>query len=113
MDNMLTKDAKVILCLLYKDYLAKRDSGLSKSKANRWGTSHVIHEKLIPKWSFEDVDDTCRELSRAGAIICDWADNIAFHISISDSGIIYMENHYKKLFLEVVDLIGKFVSFIP
>lgn len=32
MDNMLTKDAKVILCLLYKDYLAKRDSGYQNPK---------------------------------------------------------------------------------
>ena len=109
MNDALTKDAKVILCLIYKDYLSKRDSGLSKSSANHWGTSHVIHEKLIPKWSFEDVDDTCRELSRAGAIVCNWADNIAYNISISDSGIVYMENRYKNLLHEIADCISKFI----
>lgn len=73
----LTKDSEKLICLIYKDYLEKRKSGLSKSKANEFGSSHDIHERLCPNWIFEDVDDTCRELHRAGLLTCFWADNIA------------------------------------
>lgn len=109
MDITLTKDSEKLICVMYKCYLEKRKSGMSKSSANRWGTSHVIHEELLPEWSFTDVDDTCRELSRAGLIKCSWADNIACRISISDSGISYMENRFKNGLTGVVDFITKFI----
>ena len=109
MEINLTKDSEKLLCVMYKDYLEKRKSGMSKSRANYFGTSHVIHEELLPKWSFEDVDDTCRELSRAGLINCSWADNIAIWISISDLAISYMENRFKNGLLGVVDFLTKFI----
>lgn len=105
----LTKDSDKLICLLYKTYLEKRKSGLSKSAANSFGSSHDIHENLCPDWIFEDVDDTCRELSRANLLDCLWADNIAYHVSISDSGIIYMENRFVNGLLEVTDFISKFI----
>ena len=105
----LTKDSEKLLCLLYKDYLEKRKSGLSKSSSNSFGNSHDIHEHLCPDWIFEDVDDTCRELSRVGLLHCLWADNIAYHVALSDSGIIYMENRFKNGLLGVVDFLSKFL----
>lgn len=109
MEVNLTKDAEKLLCAMYKDYLEKRKSGSSKSHANYWGTSHVIHENLLPKWSFEDVDDICRELSRAEMIKCGWGDNIALYISISDLGIIYMENRFKNGLKDVASFLGNFI----
>lgn len=105
----LTKDSEKLICLLYKDYLEKRKSGLSKSKANSFGSSHNIHENLCPDWIFEDVDDTCRELSRAGLLHCLWADDIAYNVNLSDSGIIYMENRFKNGLLGVADFLSKFL----
>lgn len=105
MEISLTKDSEKLICVIYKDYLEKRKSGVIKSDANYYYNSHVIHENLIPKWSFDDVDDTCRELSRAGLITCKWADNIAYHISTSDSGIIYMENRFKDGLIGVIDFL--------
>lgn len=105
----LTKDSEKLICLLYKDYLEKHKSGLSKSSSNSFGSSHDIHERLCPDWIFEDVDDTCRELSRAGLLHCLWADNIAYHVTLSDSGIIYMENRFKNGLLGVVDFLSKFL----
>lgn len=105
----LTKDSEKLICLIYKDYLEKRKSGLSKSKANSFGSSHDIHEKLCPNWIFEDVDDTCRELSRCGLLDCFWADNIAYRVTLSDSGIIYMENRFKNGLLGVIEFITNFI----
>ncbi len=109
MDITLTKDSDKLLCVMYKSYLEKRKSGHSKSESNFFGSSHVIHENLLPGWSFNDVDDTCRELSRAGLICCSWGDNIALFIKISDSGIIYMENRFKNGLSELVEFITKFL----
>lgn len=104
----LTKDAKRLICLLYNDYLQKLKHGSSKSDAKFFGSSHNIHQTLCPNLLFEDVDDTCRELSRAGFINCLWADNIAYSVHLSDDGIIYMENRFKKGLLDVTDFITKF-----
>lgn len=109
MDIVLTKDSDKLICVMYKSYLEKRKSGIAKSRAKHLGSSHVIHEELLPKWSFEDVDDTCRELSRAGLIDCSWADNIAYEVRISDLGITYMENRFKNGLSEVVDFITKLI----
>lgn len=105
----LTKDSEKLICLMYKSYLKKRRSGYSKSDANNFGSSHDIHESLCPNWIFDDVDDTCRELSRAGLLNCCWADNIAYIVQLSDSGIIYMENRFKNGLKDVVDFLSNFI----
>lgn len=105
----LTKDSDKLICLMYKDYLEKRKSGITKSIAKNFGSSHDIHRRLCPKWIFEDVDDTCRELSRAGFIDCIWADNIAFHVRISDSAIMYLENRFKNGLLDVLNFLTNFL----
>ena len=109
MNITLTKEAEKTLCMLYKDYLVKRKAGSPKSLANYWDTSHVIHESLLPKWLFKDVDDTCRELSRSQMINCGWGDNIALCISISDSGMIYMENKFKNGLKDVISFLSNFI----
>lgn len=103
----LTKDAEKLICLLYKSYLQKRKSGISKSQATCFGSSHDIHEQLCPDLIFEDVDDTCRELSRADLLNCLWADNIAYHVILSDNAIVYMENRFKNGLSEVLEFIDK------
>jgi len=114
MDNLsLTKDAEKLICIMYKNYLEKRKAGEPKSKAKKFGGSNSIHEKLLPKWSFQDVDDTCRELSRAGLLSCMWASDVAYNVSLSDSGISYMENRFKNGLKEVTDFISKILSSIP
>lgn len=105
----LTKDSEKLLCLLYKSYLEKVNSGLSKSTANAFGDSHKIHDTLCPDWLFEDVDETCRQLSRAGFLKCFWADGIASETSLSDSGIVYMENRFKNSLLSVADFLSNFL----
>lgn len=105
----LTKDAEKMICVLYRDYLEKRNDGIPKSKAISFGSSHNIHQKLFPNMVFEDVDDTCRELSRAKLLNCFWADNIAYNVALSDSGIVYMENRFKNNILKITDFISKFI----
>lgn len=105
----LTKDSEKLICLLYKDYLEKRKSGQSKSEANDFGSSHDIHENLCSDWLFDDVDDTCRELSRSGLLRCLWADDIAYIVRLSDSGITYMENRFKNDIKDVLEFLSNFI----
>lgn len=109
MDITLTKDSEKLICIMYKNYLEKRKSGIDKKRAIFFISSHTIHEELIPEWSFSDVDDTCRELSRAGVITCRWADNTAHYIVISDLGIAYMENRFKDGLISVIDFLSKLI----
>ena len=109
----LTKDADALICVLYKNYLEKRKSGVSKRTAGYFGSSREIHANLMCKWSFDDVDDTIRELSRAGLLRCLFADSIAYEVSISDNGVIYMENRFKDGLASLFNYIEKLRSLIP
>lgn len=102
----LTKDSEKLLCILYKSYLEKRKSGIPKSIAKSFGSSHDIHESLCPNWIFEDVDDTCRELSRSGMLNCFWADNIAYYVNLSDLAISYMDNRFKNNLKDVINFLA-------
>lgn len=90
----LTKDGDALICALYKELLQRRKAGKPKREARFFIDSKWIHANLAVKWSFEDVDDTCRELSIAGLIDCLYADDVASYVSISDRGIAYMENRF-------------------
>ena len=61
-DIQLSKDADYLICLIYKHYLELRDNGISKSDAKILGNSQEVNQNIIPEWSLEDTDDTCREL---------------------------------------------------
>ena len=43
----LTKDSEKLICTMYKRYLEKRSSGLSKSESNYFGDSYTIHESFF------------------------------------------------------------------
>lgn len=112
MEINLSRDADKLLCVLYKSFLEKRKSGLSKSDAKSFGSSHDIHEELLATWIFEDVDDTCRELSQNGFLDCFWADDIAYHVWLSDQAVVYMENRFKNGLSEVIGFLADFLPFI-
>lgn len=109
----LTKDADAMICVLYKNYLQRRKSGVTKCDAKFLGGSTEIHTDLMPKWSFEDVDETCRELSRAGFLDCLFADNITYLAYLTDDAIIYMENRFKDGFFSLLEHLGSLFSIIP
>lgn len=109
----LTKDADALICVLYKEYLQRRENGIPKSTAKRFGGSPNIHSQLMSKWSFEDVDETCRELSRAGLLKCFYADNIAYDALLSDAGIIYMEKRFANGLKSVLNYLERIKAFLP
>ena len=112
MTSTPTKDADKLICLIYKDYLEKRKLGILKAKAKNLVSVEKIHQDLVPNEQFEDVAETCRELSRLNLINCMLADNIIYHVELSDSGIAYMEGRFKNGLGEVIDYLSKVFGLI-
>lgn len=110
-DVKLSKDADRLICLIYKYYLELKNNGFSKTDAKSFGNSRNVNQKIIPEWSFEDTDDTCRELDRASLLDIFYADNECAEISLSDNGIIYMENRFFNKIDKLVDYIDKLKPF--
>lgn len=106
-DTELTKDAEYLLCAIYKAYKEGRKSGKSKFDAKMIGSSKLIHSTLMSEWSFEDVDETCRELSRADYADCQYADNVTWHLALTDKAIIYMENRFVNGLTGVLEYMAK------
>lgn len=114
MDNIqLTKDSDYLICSLYKNYLQKRNSGITKSQAKDVGSAEDIQQEIFPNWSLDDVEETCRELARADMLHCFDADNTIYMAILSDNAIIYMENRFENKVNTVIDYISKIKSMIP
>ncbi|AXF39458.1 hypothetical protein [Paenibacillus larvae] len=113
MEEKLTKEADVLICVLYKNYLEKRNSGISKDQARIFGSSRDIQSKLLQKWAPEDVDETCWELNNFNIVYCMGADDIAFIVQLTNFGIVYMENRFKDRVESILDYLTKFKNLIP
>lgn len=112
MQYSLTNDSDYLLCVLYRHYKDRRKSGMSKDDAKRFGGSQYIFSRLLSEWTFEDVDETCRELDRAGLLDCFYADNNVWTAILNDNAIIYMENRFKNGISEVIDNITRLKNLI-
>lgn len=101
----LTKDADKVICCIYKEYLEKRKSGMSKSEAKEFDGNFYLKVKALSKWNSADVSDTLQELHNKGLI----KKNVIGDFDLLDSAIIYMENRFKKGLNEITDFISKFI----
>lgn len=71
----LTNDSKLLLCSLYKEYLNRRKHGINKREAIFFKNIGYIYDNIMPKWYYEDINETCRELERAYLINCCYSDD--------------------------------------
>lgn len=111
MDIMISREADLLLCNIYEVYLKKRNNKIPKSEAKSFGSSEDLAPK-VPFMIFEDVDDTCRELSKIGFLSIQYANNICYHIALTDAGIVYMENRFGNQVSALLDWIGKLKSIL-
>lgn len=101
----LTKDADKLICCIYKEYLEKRKSGMSKSQAKEFDGNFYRSVKALSKWNDADVSDTLQELHNKQYI----KKNILGDFSLLDDSVVYMENRFKNGLSEVMD----FISSLP
>lgn len=110
---VLTKDSDALICVLYREYLQRREAGASKRDAKWFGGAEHIQAAFIPKWSIEDVAETCWELSRAGLLACQPGDNTVTMAVLEDCGITYMEGRFKGNLKKVLEYISKLIPILP
>lgn len=105
----LTKDADKLICLMYKIYLERRKRKIIKDEASYFGDAEKIQKDIIPDWLVEDVVTTCWELHRKDLLFCHPGDNSANDVSLTNDGVVYMENRFANGLSDVVDFLTKFV----
>lgn len=93
MENLnLTRDAQMLLALLYKSYKNALKSGESSLNARTLGSIESIQKKTGCIKSDADVLELCKELSRAEMMQCLFADNTIYTSTLTPKAIAYMEN---------------------
>ena len=104
----LSKDADHLICIIYKYYLELRDNGFSKSEAKNFDSIDNIHG-LIPQIPLDDIYETCLELANKSLLIQKkkYINEEYSRFSLSDDGIIYMENRFSNKIDKIIDYISK------
>ena len=101
----LTKDADKFLCIIYKDFLQRRKSGLSKSEAKEFDEDYHLTNSDFYQWHQDDIDESKMELGQKGLVHI-WMGGSFY---IEDNGIIYMESRFKNGLKEMIDIVSKFI----
>lgn len=112
MDIELSKINDAFICILYKSYLDKKESGASLAKARRIGSISNLRE-LLPNWQDEDIEVCCGDLKKDGLLSVTYADDTVWDSSFTEKGIIYMENRFKDKVKNVIEYVKTIASFIP
>ena len=109
MEISLTKDADKAICLIYKEYLSKREAGLPKRAAKDFSDRDKWPKSFSSELGFLDFLDTLKELKENGFIKM----FIGGGFQIEDIGIVYMEQRFPNGIAQVLDWHGKIKSVIP
>lgn len=105
----MTKDAKKMLYILYKEYKIRRANGASISNSKNFVSAISVHEKFFPNFSLCDVEEIMHELGRNDFLSNTCASDTIYLCHLSDNAIEVMENQKKETLLSVADFISKFI----
>ena len=94
----LTPESADVLSSLCKEYRKRVKHGMSKFDAANFDSSKAIHRDLFPKWTFDDLDEACTELWKAGLLDGFRADGYLYQASLSDAGISFNQYRASKTF---------------
>lgn len=100
---ILSNDADKLICVVYKQYLHRRENNKSKSEATLFTLNDI--QQVIPNYNESDLANDLSELAHNNIIRL----FIAGDFVLLPDGIIYMENRFKNGIKEVADFISKFI----
>lgn len=101
----ITKESEKLLYCMYKIYLERRESGISRADAKEFEDGFYKNDKHLMKWNDSDVSDCLSELQSCGYIRTDILDNAR----LEDTTINYMENRFKNGAKEFFDFLTNFI----
>ena len=105
----LTKDADKSICLIYKEYLDRRKSGLDKKNAKDFFCREQWPAAFVEKSNLSDFLDTIQELQNIGFV----RRTMGGGFYLEDAGILYMEQRFPDGVAQVLDWLAKIKSAIP
>lgn len=103
MQTALSKDAEKLLCFIYGIYSERRKQGKSKEEAGVFTQDFYKSDKRLSEINGSDVDTNLNELSYSALV----ARDVVGDFTLTNNGIVYMENRVKNKALEVLDILGK------
>ena len=99
----ITRSADKVICLIYKEFLDRRDSGASIEDARDFSDQFCMSLPKLSAMNPADVETAFQELKRY----------ITGDFDLTNSGIIYLENRFGDNVKNVLDWIGKLIGAIP
>lgn len=105
----LTKETMSIINRLYKEYLKRRKSGISRDKARNFASAEYVKNNFFPNLSLDDIDNSIRELNQNKLMDVYYADNKIWICKLSNYGISFMEALPRDNILNIADFISKFI----
>ena len=101
----MTRDADVLLCICYKDYLSKVKSGMSKTESRQFSKLYKNENHLLSSWHEDDYHSVCHELKNLGYFKV-W---VSGSFELTPLAIEYMENRFKNNIKERAEFISPFI----
>lgn len=101
----LSRDADKMICVLYKQYLTRRENGMVKSEACQFDDVAQMRLDFFPYETIDDLNETLIELCRA----FDFDYSVDGSFVLSDQAIIYMEGRFKRNLKAVLDYLAQFL----
>lgn len=105
----LTKDADKLICLIYREFLLRREQGVAKRQAKDFAEPRKWPASFQANFCSDDLPEILTELKHAGLV----KRYIYGGFQLEDAGIIYMEQRFPNGISEVLDWLGKIKSAIP
>lgn len=103
----LSNDADILICQIYKEYLARIKQGIPRSEAREFDPGWM--EDLFPRTPRQEIFDYLEEISDAFGFSIDMTG--AF--SLNSQVIVYMENRFTNGIKDIVEWAGRIKGAIP
>ena len=117
MDIQLSSDSDALICVLYAEYLNRRNHGVSIDESRSFPDDETIHRDYLPDWLPEDIYTVCIWLSEKGLLRCFAAEEHILEMSFTEDGIIYMETRFARkresVIAHITELVKLGVSVAP
>ena len=109
----LRKEADAMICVLYKEYLARRKNGISHSDAIFLGDDVDLHAQFFSPIPLDDVTELLWSLHFSNLIHANCGDDRASDIVLTDDGIVYMEGRFKGKIDAVLHYLATIKNLLP
>lgn len=108
----LTRESEYILVSMYKEFLDRYNSGITRDKSKLLGHQDNILN-LVPEIPKQDITGLLAELIEKNVVSGTATSNIFYFVSLTTNGITYMENRFGNKVEKVIKSLIDLKSLLP